>query len=148
MLSMNISAGVSMHRVISAAAAFLVSATVLGCAAFPQATCPADLKPMTSAELYFGRSIPGGGVVSDADWQRFLDEEVTPRFPDGLTVQDASGQWRGPGGIIREPSKRLVLILPGMPSDEAKLAAVRAAYRARFRQESVLLFESRGCGSF
>ena len=137
-----------MNHLQNVAAAFLVSVTVLGCAAFPQSTCPADLKPMTSAELYFGRSIPGGGVVSDADWQRFLDEEVTPRFPNGLTVQDAFGQWRGQGGIVREPSKRLVLVLSGTAADEAKLAAVRAAYRARFRQESVLLFESRGCGSF
>jgi len=103
---------------------------------------------MTSAELYFGRSIPGGGQVSDENWQRFLDEEVTPRFPDGLTVQDASGQWRGQGGIVREPSKRLVVVLPGTPGGEAKLAAIRTAYRTRFHQESVLLFETRGCGSF
>jgi len=137
-----------MYHLQRAAAAFLVSATVFGCAAFPQPTCPADLKPMTSAELYFGRFIPGGGAVSDDDWQHFVDEEVTPRFPNGLTVQDASGQWRGQGGIVREASKRLVVVLPGTPSDEAKLAAVRAAYRARFKQESVLLFETRGCASF
>ena len=132
---------------ISAAIAVL-AAVLAGSSAIGEGRCPAGLKPMTSAELYFGRSIPGGGQVSDENWQRFLDEEVTPRFPDGLTVQDASGQWRGQGGIVREPSKRLVVVLPGTPGGEAKLAAIRTAYRTRFHQESVLLFETRGCGSF
>ena len=119
-----------------------------GCAGFPSATCPAGLETMTEAQLFLGRNIPGGGVVGDEDWQRFLDEEVTTRFPDGLTVEDAAGQWRGSGGVVREPSKRLTIVLGGLPEDEAKLAAIRAAYKQRFHQESVLLLETRSCGSF
>src|SRR5262245_66552116 len=51
-------------------------------------------------ELYFGLSIPPGadgspaGRVTDEEWQRFVDEEISPRFPDGLTIQEAGGQWR------------------------------------------------------
>ncbi|HEX5574346.1 MAG TPA: DUF3574 domain-containing protein, partial [Gemmatimonadales bacterium] len=45
--------------------------------------------------LYFGRNRPGGGTVSDAEWKAFLVEVVTPRFPLGLTVQKATGQWKG-----------------------------------------------------
>src|SRR5690242_10421816 len=60
-------------------------------------------------ELYFGRNIPTGGTVSESDWQKFVDEVVTPRFPDGLTVLDADGQWRGKdGSIAREESKVIV----------------------------------------
>src|SRR5262245_20410541 len=40
-------------------------------------------------ELYFGRSIPGGGQVSDNEWEKFLADVVTPRFPDGFTILNA-----------------------------------------------------------
>jgi hypothetical protein len=72
-----------------------------GVAGFPSATCPTGLETMTGAQLFLSRNIPGGGEVGDEDWQHFLDEEVTPRFPDGLAV------------VIR--------------GDEAKLAAIHAA---------------------
>lgn len=110
-----------------------------GCAGPGDAACPSGLQPMTMAELYFGRSVPDGGSVSDAEW---------PRFPDGLTVEDASGQWKGNAGVVREGAKHLIVMLAGTPGDRAKLDAIRAAYRTRFRQDSVLVFETRGCGAF
>lgn len=48
---------------------------------------------MVADRLFLGRQIPGGGMVSDADWTAFLAEVVTPRFPEGLTVWRAEGQW-------------------------------------------------------
>ncbi|PCO16625.1 hypothetical protein CQA18_26060, partial [Enterobacter hormaechei] len=33
--------------------------------------------------------------ISAAEWQTFVDSQVTPRFKDGLTVFDAKGQWLG-----------------------------------------------------
>jgi hypothetical protein len=102
-----------------------------------------------TAELIFGRNIPSGGGVSDKDWQRFVDTEITPRFPEGLTVTSAYGQWRGAdGAITREPSMRLFLVLSGAPDEEERLAAIRDAYKARFRQESVLLLEGTACAGF
>ena len=111
------------------------------------ASCPVGLKSMTEAELFFGRG--GAAVVSNKDWRRFLAEDVTPRFPDGLTVEDGAGQWRNASSaIIREASKHLIIVLPGAPDDAAKLAAIRKAYKRRFRQESVMLMEHEVCGSF
>ena len=37
-------------------------------------------------ELFFGTAIKGGGVVTDEQFRAFLDSEITPRFPEGLTV--------------------------------------------------------------
>ncbi|MBV9833354.1 MAG: DUF3574 domain-containing protein, partial [Alphaproteobacteria bacterium] len=72
--------------------------TLGGCATAPPpaapSACRAPLKAMTQVDLYFGRNIPGGGEVSDAQWRQFLDEVVTPRFPDGLSVLDVYGQWK------------------------------------------------------
>ncbi len=69
--------------------------------------------PMIEARLFFGRNIGDRLGVSQKAWARFVDREVTPRFPDGLTVQDASGQWRdsATGRLVREPSKILTLLV-------------------------------------
>jgi hypothetical protein len=34
-----------------------------------------------------------GSLVSSEQWQQFLDRHITPRFPEGLTVIEASGQY-------------------------------------------------------
>ena len=91
-------------------------------------------------ELYFGRNRPTG-TVTDAEWQSFVDEFVTPRFPDGLTILDADGQWRGKdGSIAREQSKVIVLLYPRKlrRSMNAKIEEIRAEYKKRFAQESVM----------
>jgi Protein of unknown function (DUF3574) len=92
-------------------------------------------------ELYFGRSIPTGGTVSELDWQKFVDEVVTPRFPDGLTVLDADGQWRGKDGLIaREESKVIVLLYPRKrrKAMNTKIEEIRTEYKKRFAQEAVM----------
>lgn len=90
--------------------------------------------------LYFGRSIPdGGGTVSDSAWAGFLREVVTPRFPDGLTVYRAEGQWREDGGrIVREETFVLEVVHPAGPAADADFREIAAEYRRRFRQRSVM----------
>lgn len=123
-----------------------------GCATAPASgpACRAPLKAMTQIDLYFGRNIPGGGEVSDAQWRAFLDEEVTPRFPDGLSVLDVYGQWKSSrtGAIARERSKRLSIIVPDAAQAAGQFEAIKAAYRQRFRQESVLQAEAGVCAAF
>jgi len=92
-------------------------------------------------ELYFGRNIPTGGTVSESDWQKFVDEVITPRFPDGLTVLDADGQWRGKdGSIAREESKVIVLLYPRRQRKamNTKIEEIRSEYKKRFAQEAVM----------
>ncbi|MGL4286411.1 MAG: DUF3574 domain-containing protein [Phreatobacter sp.] len=105
---------------------------------------------MLQAELFFGRDIAGQGRVSQAQWSAFLRETVTPRFPDGLTVLPASGQWRDrdTGRVSREPSFLVRLVFAETPETLARLAEVRAAYMQRFRQQSVGLVLSPVCASF
>jgi hypothetical protein len=132
----------------------LLILALAGCETAPAATasvCRAPLKAMTQVDLYFGRNIPGGGgEVSDAQWRSFLDEVVTPRFPDGLSVLDIHGQWKSTrtGAIARERSKRLSVIVPDAAAAAADIEAIKAAYRQRFRQESVLQSEAGVCAAF
>ena len=132
--------------------ALMIAASIAGLAGSAAAaprSCPPGLRPATTAELFFGRDVGDEPGVSDADWRRFVDEEVSPRFPSGLSVNDVYGQWRGPKGeFVREPSKALFLVLAGNRDESANLGYVRDAYRRRFHQESVLLVEQQACVSF
>lgn len=88
-------------------------------------------------ELYFGRNKPGG-QVSNQDFQSFLQQEVTPRFPDGLTVLDADGQFLSSQGIIKEKTKLLILIHSNSSEDRQELQEIVDAYKKQFQQQSVL----------
>lgn len=129
----------------------MLAVALAGCAhrAGPSAACPVGHEAARTAQLFFGREVKDGPQVSEADFARFVNEELTPRFPDGLTVSDSGGQWREPSGrLVREPSKVVFLILPKAPDAQAKLDAARGAYKARFRQDSVLLVTQTSCVSF
>src|SRR3954471_13596254 len=89
-----------------------------GCAArvmrSPGVVEPDSFQVEVSDRLYFGRNIPGGGSVSESDWATFLADFVTPRFPAGLSVLKANGQWRSSNGVIeKEESYILDLLHPG-----------------------------------
>ena len=95
--------------------------------------------------LYFGLSRPKG-AVSELEWQIFVRDEVTKRFPDGLTVWEAEGQWLTPAGSIdREQSKVLLLVHADTPAARQSVQAVIQAYRTTFEQQSVLWESSRVC---
>jgi hypothetical protein len=123
-----------------------------GCAslAFDGPSCPTGEQPMRTAQLFFGQNIGGKPGVTDADFRKFVDEELTPRFPQGLTVLDGGGQWKGPDQkLIRESSKIVVLVLPRRSLTAGfKLNEVRETYRQRFRQDSVLVVTQRACVAF
>lgn len=94
---------------------------------------------LTKDELYFGRSKPGGGMVSDSEWQQFLDSEITPRFPDGLTVLDAYGQYlNSEGNLSREKTKVVILIYKNSQEKTQAIQEIIDNYKQKFQQESVL----------
>ena len=96
-----------------------------------------------------GRSGQSGEVVDDEAWTTFLADTVTPRFPDGLTVLDAQGQWRDPEGLIqKERSKLLVVLVPPGGDHMRLIDEVSDEYKLRFSQESVLRVVSDACVSF
>ena len=101
----------------------------------------AEAEPWIRTELFFGTAKPDGTAVSNAEWEAFLDSEITPRFPDGLTVLSGDGQWQGDNDVIvEERSKIVILLYPREAVDEsnAEIEAIRTAYETRFQQESVL----------
>jgi hypothetical protein len=100
--------------------------------------------PFERTELFFGSAKPDGSVVTDGEFATFIEEEVTPRFPDGLTLLVGSGQFKnGAAVIVRERSFVLILLHPRPnPESSADVEAIRRAYKARFAQHSVLRIDS------
>ncbi len=127
---------------------FLVFAAVLAAFAATTSTamaqsaapaCAGGAFPMARLELYFGTQRPGGAPVTEAEWGAFLNEEVTPRFPDGLTVLRGDGQWRNAAGVVtKETSALLIVLYEPSVEKEAAIEDIRAAYKDRFDQESVM----------
>ena len=107
--------------------------------------CGVSSAPQIRTTLYFGLSRPKGSV-SELEWQIFLRDEVTKRFPDGLTVWQAEGQWMSPvGSIDREQSKVLLLVHADTAAARQSVQAVIQSYRKAFDQQSVLWESARVC---
>jgi hypothetical protein len=134
-------------RVLAVVAALALAASAAQARSNPD--CPRGLKPMISAELFFGADQVGGGQVDETAWTHFLDTEVTPRFPEGLTTWVADGRWRAPSGApTHERSRVLLLLISPDAATRARLEAVRTAFRTQFHQLSVGLVEHRECAGF
>jgi len=107
--------------------------------------CGASSAAQVRTTLYFGLARPKGSV-SELEWQIFLRDEVTRRFPDGLTVWEAEGQWRTQtGSIDHEQSKVLLLVHPDTAAARQSVQSVIEAYRKAFDQQSVLWESARVC---
>lgn len=104
---------------------------------------------MQRVELLFGMGRKDGGQISEADWRAFLEAEVTPRFPDGLTVLSGYGQWRNSAGVVSKEDSRVLLIW-SKPDDTSskKFESIREAWKTVFAQESVMRADDTSCVSF
>ena len=122
---------------------------VMGCSQADAPVCPEGTDRFVEYQLFMGRSGPDGEIVDDEAWDTFLADTVTPRFPDGLTVLDGKGQWRGSDGQVkRERSKLLVILAQPGESNDRLIDEISEEYRTQFNQESVLKVVEDTCVSF
>jgi hypothetical protein len=109
--------------------------------------CGGTSAPQIRTTLYFGLARPNG-AVSELEWQIFLRDEVTKRFPDGFTVWEAEGQWRTPAGTIdHERSKVMLLVHADTTQARQSVQEIITSYRKVFEQQSVLWESARVCGA-
>lgn len=88
-----------------------------------------------------------GGEVTEADWQRFCDEHVTPTFPDGYTSVGATGYWKGSAtATAHENTRVLIIVAPADATD--KVLSLARKYRKQFHQEAVLVVTTPGEATF
>ena len=118
------------------------------CASLQDAKCKSSERLAVQDTLYFGTKKPNG-VVTREEWARFLEAIVTPRFPQGLTVSEAEGQWRGgDGSLVGESTHVLHLVHPDDGPNEKFVTEIVSSYKAQFEQEAVLRVKTSACVSF
>lgn len=112
---------------------YLLLFTVLGCTPVNQLN-----------RFYFGMNKPIGGAVSDLEFNQFLQQEISSRFPKGLTLFEAKGQWQNAKGMIDQEESRVVeIVCDDTPENRDKVAAIAAKYKVLFAQQAVMVIKSR-----
>lgn len=102
---------------------------------------------MKSDLLYFGTASPRGPVTPE-QWSGFLEQIVTPFFPQGLSVWPADGQWRVENGTVEhEASYVLNIVHRGSPAEEQAFTAIIDSYKTQFQQQAVLRVQNEVCAN-
>lgn len=126
------------------AGALILMLGLAGCASAPKAVCPVGQSQLHTAQFFLGAKPPA--KLNDRDLRLFVDREVTPRFPDGVTVVEGGGQWKGAENrLIREAAKVVLVVLPATGDSQGSVEAVRTAYRGKFKQETVVVLPPPSC---
>ena len=137
------------HRLFGLALIALATLALLACGDDSEEPCPEGSDRYAEYQLFFGRSTTDGSEVTDEEWATFLAEVVTPRFPAGLTVLDAAGQWRDDSGTIQRERSKVLWILAAPGEETLRLInEISAEYERRFDQDSVLRIHGTACASF
>jgi hypothetical protein len=114
----------------------------------PSDACAPTGARYTRTTLYFGLAKPAG-TITERQWKVFVREDITPRFPQGFTIWEAHGQWRGADGRInQERAKVLLLVHANSVAAREALSALVESYKNSFQQESVLWETAVVCAAF
>lgn len=144
--TLNQTAGALATVVILAACAFILS-----CSSEAQTNpCPDGTESYTEYRLFFGRgNADNRQVVSDQQWNEFLEDTITAEFPAGLTVLDAYGQYTNSDGIlVKEDTKVLIILVPPNANSASGIDRIIEGYKSRFAQQGVLREIKATCASF
>ncbi len=136
----------------AAVALLAACAFILSCSSEAQTNpCPQGSEPYTEYRLFFGLgNADNPQVVSDDEWNGFLEDIITREFPDGLTVLDAYGQYTdsASGALIKEKTKVLIILVPRDDGSAPGIDRIIEEYKRRFSQQGVLRETKPTCASF
>lgn len=126
----------------------LIGTMTSGCTHYPTLACRNGDQTAVLDSLYLGTETPNG-IVTDSQWQEFLAQIVTPRFPQGLTTWSAEGQWRSATNEnVKEKTHILHITHPNDDTTHQAVLTIVNEYKVRFKQEAVLRIRSNVCVTF
>ncbi|MEI6946841.1 DUF3574 domain-containing protein [Paraflavisolibacter sp. H34] len=102
--------------------------------------CACSGPRMVQTDLYFGQLKPGGGKVSEQEWNAFAERHIGAVFANGSTVTAAMGNWYDTAlhRLVREPSYIVTSVNRMTPRLNRQIDSLRGHYKTLFRQQSVL----------
>mgnify|MGYP006290470817 CR=1 FL=1 len=117
----------------------LAAALLLAVLCSPAALADERVVSAVESRLYFGLSSADGTGVSEQAFADFLAREITPRFPDGLTLISVYGQSAGatPPAVLQERTKLLIVVHPDTEDANDAMRIIKELYVRRFGQTSV-----------
>lgn len=123
---------------------FIVLSLILTACSFPlrdeniSLVDASSCKEQILTKLYFGLEKPGGEVAPD-EWNNFIASTISPKFPAGLTILDASGQWLNANkGLTKERSKIVEIVHAGSQQEREGIRQIVSQYKSRYQQEAVM----------
>jgi hypothetical protein len=82
---------------------------------------------LVQQDLYFGRNTGTTRRVTKQQFQQFIEDVVTPRFPTGVTEYDTQGRFLdSDGNLIHELSKVISLVHENNASSQPSINAIAA----------------------
>jgi len=95
---------------------------------------------MIETNLYFGLTIPGGGVVSETEWNSFRDSYISKVFKDGFSMTSMTGAWYDTDAhkMITEPSLKVTCDYKRSKQISIQIDSLCYWYKKLFRQQAVL----------
>lgn len=105
---------------------------------------------MIETDLYFGRSQPNGGMVTDSAWKSFKEKQIDNILKNGSTIEDATGNWRNPktGKVVTEPTEVVIFLHADSSQISKQIDSLRNLYKTMFRQQSVLRVDKKISAEF
>jgi len=102
--------------------------------------CSCSTARQVETRLYFGQFKLDGGTVSEKEWNDFVAQYVSKVFPEGSTVQNATGNWYDTAQhkLISEPSKVLIAVHKRSVTISRNIDSLMYWYKSIHNQQSVL----------
>ena len=95
---------------------------------------------MVQTSLYFGQSKLDGSVVTNTEWNYFVENHIGKVFPEGCTIAETHGNWYDTAQrkIVAEPSKVVTAIFKYSSTQAKQIDSLRYWYKQLYQQQSVL----------
>jgi len=101
-----------------------------------------DEGAMSLYRIHLGMGV-GEEALTATEIQKFIDQEITPRFSNGLTILEGRGQWAAPEGLIKERTTVVDVQGPGTEEVQAKVAEIAEIYVERYQDARASVYVMR-----
>jgi len=94
---------------------------------------------MVKTELYMSNDTATGYIITERQFEEFMDTVVAKYFPKGFTIYEAHGQAQEPDkSITRQATWVLVMIHEKTSGNDNAVEAVINEFRAQFENPEVM----------
>ena len=99
-------------------------------------------------EILFANLYDNNQTVSNQEWVNFIDNIVTPFFPQGLTIRESFGQMFDNIQIRKQKNYELMIVHENNKKNSNNLLTIINTYKKQFSGVQVFMFKTKGTSTF